>query len=156
MNVTDSTIWKHLQRRFESVSDPDKFSDVYDGREYQQHRGFLSKLENISLLLNTDEVSIFRSSTWLVINELPPSVRFVSSQPHVHIIHVDGQCYPPLLTYWFSKDNVLLAGLWFNRENPTMTNYMQPLMTELKQLADIGMQIYSRTCGEHLQCIQKF
>ena len=98
--VTDSTNWKHLQRRFERVSNPDKFSDVYDGREYQHHRVFLSKPENISLLLNTDGVSIFRSSTvslWpilLVINELPPSVRFVPSQPREDIIdcHCHSHC----------------------------------------------------------------
>ena len=56
---------------------------MYDGREYKQHQDFLSKSENVSLLLNTDGVSVFRSSTvslwplWLVINELPPSVRLV-------------------------------------------------------------------------------
>lgn len=33
---------------------------------------------------------------------------------------------------------MLLAGLWFGREKPTMTTYMYPLMKELKQLADIG------------------
>ena len=72
-----------MQKRFENVSDSDELCDVYDGREYRQHQDFLSKPENVSLLLNTDGVGVFRSSTvslwplWLVINELPPSVRFV-------------------------------------------------------------------------------
>lgn len=83
MCYADPTTWKHLQRRFEREHDPNKLSDVYDGREYQKHTDFLSKPENVSFLLNTDGVSIFRSSTvslwplWLVINELPPSVRLV-------------------------------------------------------------------------------
>ena len=56
--------------------------DVYDGTEYRKHSAFLSKPENISLLLNTDGVAIFRSSSvsiwpvWVMVNELPRSVMY--------------------------------------------------------------------------------
>ena len=36
---------------------------------------------------------------------------------------------------------MLLAGLWFGREKPSMTTYMFPLMKELKQLADTGKHV---------------
>ena len=57
---------------------------MYDGCEYKNHNDFLSRPENLSLMLNTDGVCLFRSSTvslwplWLVINELPPGVRLVT------------------------------------------------------------------------------
>ena len=57
-------------------------SDVYDGLKYKR-QGFLKSCNNISFIVNTDGVAIFRSSkkslwpVWLVVNELPPSERFV-------------------------------------------------------------------------------
>ena len=86
----DSSTWSNLQKKFEHVSDSDELCDVYDGREYRKHLNFFSKPENVSLLLNTDGVSVFRLSTvslwplWLVINELPPSVRFVHTYTHAN------------------------------------------------------------------------
>ena len=77
----DPTIWGHLKKRLECAEDTSELCDVYSGKEYRKHKDFLSKPEHISLLLNTDGVCVFHSSTvslwplWLVINELPPSVR---------------------------------------------------------------------------------
>lgn len=73
-----------LQERFQSVSgDPNVIRDVYDGVGYTQHRQFLSQPANVSLLINTDGVAIFRSSKvsmwpiWVIINELPKRKRYV-------------------------------------------------------------------------------
>ena len=52
----------------------------------------------------------------------------------------------------FSKDNMLLAGLWFSREKPTMTTYMHPLMKELNHLSRQGKEpshIYT-SCFIHI------
>ena len=55
--------------------------DIYDGDAYLKWARILDCKEGISLLCNTDGVSIFRSSKyeiwpiWLVINELPPHLR---------------------------------------------------------------------------------
>ena len=79
----DHTLWSNLRKRFERTTNPEDLCDMYDGKEYRKHHDFLSRPENGSFLLNTDGISVFRSSTmslwplWLVINELPPSVRLV-------------------------------------------------------------------------------
>ena len=60
------------------------YTDIRDGAVYQQlvATGFLSNPHNISLQLNTDGVPVFKSSGYLfwplhlLINELPPSIRF--------------------------------------------------------------------------------
>ena len=137
------------------MPDDISLSDVYDGREYCQHKDFLSKPENVSFLLNTDGVSMFRSSTvslwplWLVINELPPSVRFACTLPFCPLSPKFTPNKPCVCTYRFSKDNMILAGLWFAREKPTMTTYMYPLMSELEQLAHRGTRIYQCTLTLH-------
>ena len=55
--------------------------DIYDGALYQKHRQLLMIPGNVSFLMNTDGVLIFRSSmysiwpVWLVMNGLPPNER---------------------------------------------------------------------------------
>ena len=80
--LIDPFVWSKLQLRLQRESD-DLIRDIYDGSEYQKHSGFLSSKFNVSLLLNTDGVQVFSSSKkevwpiWLVINELPPTLRYV-------------------------------------------------------------------------------
>lgn len=77
----DPTFWTYLQQRLDR-DDADSLSDVTDGWEYLRHKEFRSKPEHMSLLLNTDGVSLFKSSTvslwpiWLAVNELPPHIRY--------------------------------------------------------------------------------
>lgn len=69
--------WVALQKHF-GRSPTDVIEDVYDGEGYRIHMHFLSQPQNISLMLNTDGVAIYRSSeisiwpAWAVVNELPP------------------------------------------------------------------------------------
>ena len=55
---------------------------MYDGQLYQKHVAFVSHPANVTLLLNTDGVSVFKSSkstlwpVWLIINELPKRLRY--------------------------------------------------------------------------------
>ena len=80
-NFSDSKVWESLQERFRRTHFDGVIRDVYDGDHYRHHSSFLSHPANISLLLNTDGVAIFRSSTvsiwpiWLMINELPKAKR---------------------------------------------------------------------------------
>ena len=77
----DPDTWLALQERFKCPSSEGALRDVYDGEGYKQHSRFLSQPANISLLLNTDGVAIYRSSkisiwpVWAVVNELPPTLR---------------------------------------------------------------------------------
>ena len=77
-----------LRHRFERVKRAERnIEDVFDGSQYQSKcgpDGFLLQPYNLSLKLNTDGVAIFHSSqfgVWplfLLVNELPPSLRYVS------------------------------------------------------------------------------
>ena len=80
----DPIFWNHLKRARQSNSDV--IQDIYDGEEYRkmmQPGQFLSQPNVLSLtgMVNTDGVALYRSSStniwpiYLVINELPPSVR---------------------------------------------------------------------------------
>ena len=81
--IADPSIWKALQKRF-SRNQAGVISDIVDGAVYKEHSAFLDNPANVSFTLNTDGVSIFRSSStsiwpvWLVINELPAEQRYVS------------------------------------------------------------------------------
>lgn len=75
-----------LGYRFQRVKrDDENIEDVYDGAIYQSKcgpGGFLSEPYNLSVKLNTDGVAIFHSSQFhsffLLVNELPPSLRLVN------------------------------------------------------------------------------
>ena len=75
-----------LQSRFDSSGNLSN-SGIFGGTEYKKRTvpgEFLSSCRNISFCLNTDEVSLFKSSKvelwpiWLEINELPPKMRYIS------------------------------------------------------------------------------
>ena len=57
----ENLIWKALQKRLQQKKTDDAIRDVYDGKEYMKHK-FLSSPAHISLMVNTDGVSIYKSS----------------------------------------------------------------------------------------------
>lgn len=81
MHVYTGT-WHALQERFRRSSGG-LIQDIYDGEEYKAHAEFLSCPCNVSVTMNTDGIAVFKSTTmnvwpiWLVINELPKSMRYV-------------------------------------------------------------------------------
>ena len=78
---TDADTWSYLKERSQISPYSGTIRDVYDGEAYRELSAFLSQPANVSLLLNTDGVSLFHSCTvslwpiWLVINELPSRKR---------------------------------------------------------------------------------
>jgi len=102
----------------------DSVGDIYDGALYRQHwdSGFLKDYRNISFIYNTDGVPIFKSSKYslwplfLAINELPYSERF-------------------------RRDNMLLAGVWFGPDKPSMLTFLKPFHTIFHQLETNGVDI---------------
>ena len=96
--------------QFRHNRDKNGICDIYDGELYKkllQHPEVLSSSHNLSFIWNTDGVPVFESSNfslwplYLVVNELSPKKRF-------------------------SKDNMILAGLWFGSSKPAMWIYLKP------------------------------
>lgn len=97
---------------------PENIEDVYDGNQYKKHfdnNGFLSNPSNISFVWNTDGVPVFHSSKfgiwplYLAVNELPYCQRF-------------------------TKENMILAGLWFGDLKPIMELYLEPFHESLSAI----------------------
>lgn len=75
---------------------------------------------DVSMLFNTDGISVFKSSNYSVwpilatVNELPPHLR---------------------------KEHMILAGLWFGNEKPYMNTFLKPFVTELNELGTTGFSV---------------
>ena len=91
-------------------------------------------LNNISFVLNTDAVPIFKSSNiwilpvFLVTNELEPKLRYQSK-------------------------NMLFAGLWYSCKKPVASLFLEPLYKKLKILEKgIEVQIYTNSGFIYIIC----
>jgi hypothetical protein len=79
-------------------------------------------------------VAIFRSSKysvwpiWIVINELPKNQRFL-------------------------RKNMLLGGMWYSKEKPTMTTFLKPILDEINMLYRKGLEIVTPEGSRTLRCI---
>lgn len=119
-----------IQYRHHRHRESDQICDIYDGELYRklsQYPYVLSSPHNISFTWNTDGVPVFKSSNfplwsvYLVVNELPPKKRF-------------------------SKDNMILAGLWFGSSKPAMWMYLKPFHSALSRLERNGTVVESPDC----------
>ena len=119
------SIWQMVRTyRFNRNRTNNDLGDIYDGALYRKHweSGFLKDYRNISFVYNTDGAPIFKSSKYslwplfLAINELPYSQRF-------------------------SRNNMLLAGVWFGPDKPYMLTFLKPFHTVFHQLETNGVCI---------------
>lgn len=92
------------------------YEDIYDGSVYKSlPERFLSNRNNVTFSWNSDGVPLFKSSKfniwpfYLVINELSFKERF-------------------------SKDNVIVAGLWFGSSKPSINLFASVFENDLKKL----------------------
>ena len=99
-----------IQHRFQrKKKERNNVEDIYDGLLYKKlsSEGILSSPENVSFLMNTDGVPVFKSSKvsiwplYLIINELPYGMRM-------------------------ANENMILAGLWFGEKKPAMWTFLKP------------------------------
>eukprot|EP00731_Ephydatia_muelleri_P035226 Em0106g11a len=134
--MADESTWTALQSRFDSSGNLSN-SGIFGGTEYKKRTvpgEFLSSCRNISFCLNTDGVSLFKSSKvelwpiWLEINELPPKMRA-------------------------SKRYTILAGLWYSKQKPTMSTYMKPLVDKLNKLYKDGVEVNTPTGKIQVHCM---
>lgn len=100
--------------------------DITDGEIY---RTLLNNKGNtnpkITLVMNTDGVQVFKSNTkslWpvqIIINELPVEKRFLIK-------------------------NILVLGLFYDKNHPKMQHFLQPFMMELREINQTGMFLQFR------------
>ena len=129
--VAEKSIWFSLKERLLQPNSGN-ICDVYDGLQYKKWKYFLNEPANVSFLLNTDGVAIFRSSkfsiwpVWIVINELPKSQRYVL---FMYILYHNYN-----YVFRFLRKNMLLAGVWYSKDKPTMTTFLKPIIEEINEL----------------------
>ena len=107
--------------------------DVYDGELYKKlfENHFLDNPNNISFALNTDGVSIFKSSrismwpVYMLINELPIKDRK-------------------------ARENTLFYGIWIAEKKPVMWTFLLPLYEEISIL-ESGVTLTDHT-GQDFMC----
>lgn len=127
---TRLTLYEDLQYRFKRKKKvEDNIEDIYDGNLYKDlsGKGILNAADNISFLMNTDGVPVFKSSKvsvgplYYIINELEYGKRM-------------------------SRENMLFAGLWFGEKKPAMWTFLRPHMNALKEL-ESGVEFESPSRG---------
>ena len=83
---------------------------------------FYSSPENLGLMLSTDGVPLFKSSSkdlwpvFLVLLNLPPAIRM-------------------------NAQNIVLAGLWYGSKKPPMNLLIEPIMKKLNHLYTLGIAV---------------
>ena len=127
------TFYDEFQHRFKRTKKAgDKLEDVNDGQLYKDlcAKGLLCSKDNISFLMNTDGVPVFKSSKvsiwslYFIINELDYRKRL-------------------------SRENMLFAGLWFGEKKPAMWTFLNPHMKALKDL-ESGVEFKSPSRGKFI------
>ena len=119
-------IWNLLNHRFSRVKKgKNNIEDIYDGKQYRRffkNGGILDDQRNISLTWNTDGIPVFKSSKlaiwplYFTVNELPYADRI-------------------------SRNNMIVAGLWFGSSKPNMLTYLKPFHSSLRNLETHGIRV---------------
>jgi Protein of unknown function (DUF1258) len=107
----------NIKNKFHADPNKTTLSDVIDGELYKKVYRFVIGAFDLTFMLYTDGAQIFKScknSVWpilLVINELPYHLRFL-------------------------PQNIIFAGLWWNKGKPNFNLFMEPLIEQLKILKE--------------------
>ena len=106
-------------------------------------KGAFRSIYDISIILNTDGVPVFRSSSFafwpihILINELPYKMRCYNC----NIITYTQKNKKNFCTYRISKENRILAGLWYGKSKPDMLMFLKPVVDSLIKLHSEGTAI---------------
>lgn len=129
-NVSFAEIWDDIKRNKSQILErhvdtPHLITDITDGRIYREllsEGGFLYHNCNITVLMNTDGLSLYSSSKvqlwplFFAINELSPSLRF-------------------------ARENIILASIWQGKGKPPMQQYLGSLCSVFNNLYDAGIVV---------------
>ena len=103
----------------------DTIRDITDGQSYKemcQPGQCLSEEVQLSAVLNSDGIPLYSSSKvklwpiFLAVNELPPVTRF-------------------------SRDNIILAGIWQGKGNPPFLGYLYTFAQEINKMNEEGCEV---------------
>ncbi len=127
-------VWKALVEFRSETESCTSISDITTAeiiQELRQPGNFLHEKGNFSMLFNTDGVPLYRSSgvsiwpVYLVINELPPVMRF-------------------------ARKNMILWGIWQGRGKPIFSSFFEYFVREMIHVKENGVQLsvdgYDITC----------
>ena len=115
--------WQDLQYPRSSTLQDGRIHDIWNGdalKPLLQEGAFFSHPEHLGLILSTDGVPVFKSSSgslwpvYLSIANLPPNIRYSSAK-------------------------TLICGLWFGPKKPPLKALMQPVMNMLMSLYSLGI-----------------
>lgn len=130
-------IWDSVQAVKQRTCSPNvdgNIRDIHDGDYYQfmcKPGNFLSGQYNLSAILNTDGIPLYSSSKvklwpiFLAINELPIAARF-------------------------SRENLILAGIWQGKGNPPFLQYMWAFGKQMTRLHANGVKIRLHNSNEDI------
>lgn len=120
-------VWESVQNtKSRIIQTPEQdLTDIVDGKYYRnlcQPGQFLHSVNNISGIFNTDGIPLYSSSkvklwpVFLAVNEFPVAIRF-------------------------SREKMILAGIWQGKSKPPFNNYMCAFGEEMCKLYDNGFTI---------------
>lgn len=133
--------------------------DIYNGEGYKRHLDFLSHPANVSLLLNTDGVAVYRSSNisiwpvWAALNELPPSLRCAMAYMLIESVYA-CTCIVDLVTLYllfhcgvitfpfssrFLRQYMLLLAIFYSKEKPVINMFLLPVIDNINVLYREGV-----------------
>lgn len=87
---------------------------------FQHHKSFFKHPEHLGVIINTDGISMFKSSR-------------ITIWP----IYLQLANLPPLLR--FRRDNIVTCGLWVGQTKPNMDTLLAPVLQKIDQLNALGM-----------------
>ncbi|VDI08666.1 Hypothetical predicted protein [Mytilus galloprovincialis] len=118
-------IWSSIVKYRADCKATTDVTDIVTGEMYRdlcKPGQFMNGKDNFTLLFNTDGVPLFKSSgvsiwpIYLVINELPPVLRF-------------------------SRRNMIIWGIWQSKGKPVFRTFLQPFIEHMIDLKDNGVSI---------------
>lgn len=117
--------WEDLQYPLSAKLHDGKIHDIWNGEKLKPHttgQNFYTNPEHLAFSLSTDGVPIFKSSStslwpvYLVINNLPPSIRM-------------------------NSENVITTSLWYGPRKPPIRLLLSPVVKKLEKLATVGITL---------------
>ena len=103
--------------------DEETMRDIHDGTAFKalsSNGGFLSKAENIGLIISSDDVPVFKSSkgsiwpVYLMVTNIPPYLRT-------------------------KVDHLIVAALWYGPIKPDMNVILKPILEKIASLNEKGI-----------------